>query len=71
MARSPRYKVYTAHGEYVACAKHPSDAGAVASLYGDGATIRDGHTRIVWTEGTDGYAGDSFDYVAIVVLSRE
>jgi len=66
MAASPRLKVYTADGEYIGACRYASDAGALVSLYGEGATIRDGHgvKKVVWTEGTDGNAGDSYDAVA-------
>lgn len=74
MANTPRFKVYTADGRYVAALKYADDAGAIVSLYGDGATIRDGHSKraIVWTEGPDGDgdAGNSYDLVADVVYTR-
>ena len=65
MAASPKWKVYSPENEYVAACKHVEDAAAVVALRGDGATIREGHTKatIVWIEGTDGHAGDSYDAV--------
>lgn len=66
MSRAPKYKIYSADGEYLAATKRAEEAGAVVALLGVGATIRDGHStkRIVWTEGMDGTAGDSYDAVA-------
>lgn len=70
MARAPRFKVYTPAGEYVAACKRAGDAAALVSLYGEGATIRDGHARRVWVEGSDGWAGESYDEAADVVMER-
>lgn len=64
MAGSPRFKVYDATGKYQASCKEIEAAAAVVSFYGEGATIKDGHTRVVWREGVDGDAGDSYDAVA-------
>ena len=66
MAGSPRWKIYSPTGGYVAACKHAEDAAAVVALHGDGATIRDGHAarNTVWTEGRDGAAGESYDEVA-------
>ena len=71
MAATPQYKIYSPSGEYVAACKHPSDAGAIVNLYGDGATIRLGHKRIVWTEGQEAQpAGNSYDFVADTIWER-
>jgi hypothetical protein len=51
MSGSPRWKVYTEDGEYVASCKFVEDAAAIVAMRGDGTTIRDGHRRIVWTDG--------------------
>ena len=67
MANAPRFKVYTPDGEYVASCKHAEDAAALVALYGDGATIRAGHSRrdILWHEGFQGQpAAESYDFVA-------
>ncbi len=69
MAASPRFKVYDSHGTYQGAVKEPEAAAALVSFYGDGATIRDGHTHIVWLEGTDGHAGDSYDVVVTWIAS--
>ena len=69
MAQSPRFKVFTEQGEYVASAKTPTIAAMVVSGLG-GGTIRDGHGPIVWTDGKDGDAGESYDVVEDIVWSR-
>lgn len=70
MASAPFWKVYTKDKVYEAACKSPESAAAVVALLGDGATIRAEHTLIVWTEGPDGYASDSYDAVALKCLSR-
>ena len=70
MAGSPCLKVYDAHGKYMAACVQFEAAAAVVSLYGDGATIRYHHGPIIWREGTDGHAGESYDHVAIVGRAR-
>lgn len=73
MAASPRFKVYTPDGEYIAACKYSEDAAMLASLgYGKGATIRDGHTKrsIVWTEGVDGDGSESYDLVAAHITTK-
>lgn len=72
MAATHRFKVYTAEGEYVASVKSP-ELGAMllsGACLGLGSTIRDGHSHIVWIEGVDGEAGESYDQVAHDVYSR-
>lgn len=72
MARAPRWKVYNAAGTYQAACKEPEAAAALMALYGDRATIRDGHGTVVWTEGKgfDGDAGESYDRVAETCYQR-
>jgi len=72
MAGAPRFKIYTASGEYTAATKHPEEAACLVSFLGDGATIRDGHTLrwTVWTEGADGCAADSYDATADTIWRR-
>jgi hypothetical protein len=72
MSRSPRFKVYGPDGEYEGAVKTPIAAAALAALFGDGATIRDGHGQrdILFTNGVDGCAGESYDQVAEVVERR-
>ncbi len=68
MAGTPRFKVYI-HGKYVAACKHPEDAAAIVAAYSSGE-IRDGHKTVVYTDGVDGNAGESYDSVAEIVLRR-
>lgn len=70
MAASPRYKVYDSDGTYQAACKKVEAAAAVVALYGPGATIRLGHSKVVWNEGLDGEAGESYDEVVHTVVSR-
>lgn len=74
MASTPKWKVFDRHGVYVASCKEIEAAACLMTLYGEGATIRAGHQKssTVWTEGDegDGYAGDSYDAVAALALSR-
>lgn len=73
MAGTPRYKVYDADGTYIAATKEVEHAAMLlAGLNSSGATIRDGHRRadVLWTDGVDGVAGDSFDEVAILAGQR-
>jgi hypothetical protein len=69
MAQSPKYKIYRGK-EYVGCVKHATDAAVLVSVQTDG-TVRLGHSRILWTEGVDGEASDSYDGAADVILQRE
>ena len=66
MASSPRWKVYDKNGEYQASCKEVEAAAAIVGFYGEGATIRASHDKrhIVWTEGVDGWAIESYDTVA-------
>ena len=71
MAKSPRWKVYSDDGVYLAGCKHILDAAAILGAHGiPGYTIRDLHRTIVWTDGSDGVAGDSYDHVVAVVSER-
>ena len=53
MGASPKYKIFTHTGEYIASCKHATDAAFLASSYGAGATVRIAHSKkaIVFTEG--------------------
>jgi hypothetical protein len=73
MAASPRWKVYTYDGEYVASCTHPLYAAMIVAGIGHaGTTIRDGHQKrkTVFTDGAvlaDGSiadAAESYDRVA-------
>ena len=66
MAASPRYKVFSESGEYVAACKHAEDAAAIVACYGPGASIRLGHSKAatLYTEQDDCLAAESVDAVA-------
>lgn len=71
MAASPQFKVYNPAGEYVAACKHGEDAAAIVAGYGEGATIRFGHSRVLWREGAESFpAGESYDGVAEAIAER-
>lgn len=70
MAASPGFKLYDAEGVYQASAKEVEFLAAGIGFYGDGSTIRSGHLLVIWTEGTDGRASDSFDVVAQTAYNR-
>jgi hypothetical protein len=73
MAGAPAFKVYNSKNEYVAACKLPADAGALVAVYGNGTTIRLGHSKsaILWTEGKEKQpANESFDFVAETVRER-
>ena len=64
---SPRWKVYDPQGTYQASCKDVEATAVLMGFYGDGSTIRDGHTKIIWTQGEngDGDATESYDIVAM------
>ncbi len=64
MAASPMWKVYDASGKYQAACKEPEACACLMGLYGAGATVRVDHSWIVWREGDDGCANDSWDFAA-------
>lgn len=72
MAASPKWKIYDSHGVYQGCVKEVEAGAALMGFYGDGSTIREGHSKgsVVWTEGVDGEAGESYDVVAEKVACR-
>ena len=71
MVGSSRWKVYSNDGEYLAACKYVLDAAAILGCHGiAGYTIRDGDYQVVWTDGADGVAGDSFDAVGDLVSKR-
>jgi len=70
MASSPVFKVYDAHKKYQAACKEAEAAACLAALYGHGATVRYQHSNILWTEGVDGAASESYDSAARTMLTR-
>lgn len=75
MATTPRLKVHTPDGEYVASCKYYEDAAAIAGSYGEGAYIRHadipGAKGIVWREGRESIsAADSYDEARDIMSER-
>ncbi len=70
MGASPKWKVYDPSNNYVASVRDTDGASLLMDLYGDGSTIRLDHRRIVWTEGADGKASESYDETAIKIKER-
>ena len=70
MASSPILKVYSPKGEYVGSAKEVLGAAVMAQVYGEGSTIRLGHKIVLWTEGVDGDACESYDKTGEKMVSR-
>ena len=70
MGASPKWKVYDASNNYVASVRDTDGASLLMDLYGTGSTIRLDHRRIVWTEGKDGRASESYDQTAITIKER-
>lgn len=70
MGASPKWKVYDANNQYVASIRDTEGASLLMDLYGDGSTIRLDHRRIVWTEGKDGRASESYDQTANKIQER-
>jgi len=68
MAGAPWFKVYTAEKKYVASTKDVFHAALL--MYGPGYQIRAGHQHVVWHEGHDGTASESYDKVIQVVWDR-
>lgn len=69
MAQSPKYKVYRGK-DYIGCVKDATDAAVLVSIQTDGE-VRLGHKRVLWREGIDGHAGESYDAAAEKILERE
>ena len=70
MAASPIWKVYDSGGIYQAACKDVAAAAVLVTWYGFSSTIRYGHTDIVWHEGHDGIAPDSFDQTELTIMER-
>jgi predicted phosphoribosyltransferase len=69
--RSPKYKIHTPDGEYVASCKTPELAVQIAGLLGERARVRL-HGKPVFAHITDGDAfGESIDAAVRTLLERE
>lgn len=70
MSKSPEFKVYDASGKYMAAVREiEAGAALLGSIY-PGGTIRLGHRTILYHDGVDGDAGDSYDAVVDVCFQR-
>jgi len=72
MAASPQFKVYSASGEYIGCVKYAEDAAVLVGICGggDGAKVKWQHSKVVWTQGVDGDAAESYDAAAQEIETR-
>ena len=73
MSGTPQIKVFDSNGRYQAACKEICAAACLMSLYGDGSTIRFGHSKsdIVWIEGKETQpAYESYDYVQEISDAR-
>jgi len=72
MASSPALKVYDSNNNYVGSAKEVLGASVMVAVYGEGSTIRIGHSKksILWTQGTDGDATESYDSTGLKMAER-
>ena len=59
--RAPQWKIFDQTNLYMGSLHDATDAAAVIANYSKGAQVRFGRKDVVWTEGDDGFAGDSFD----------
>lgn len=68
---TPRIKIFDAEGQYQASTHDYAAAGALMGLYGDGATVRLGHSKkdIIWTEGQDGSAYECYELIADAIAA--
>ena len=71
MAASPMWKIYDQDRNYVAACKELEACAALMVFYGPGSTIRLGHGRVVYTEGSTIFASESYDAVVGSILSQK
>jgi len=69
MAGAPRWKVFDADKRYQASVKEPEAGAALLGSIYPGGTLRLGHSHVVFTDGVDGDAVDSWDVVARAALA--
>jgi hypothetical protein len=70
MAKSPKYKIYRGK-EYIGCVKDATDAAVLVSIQTDGEVRLEHSSTVLWREGADGSAGESYDTAAELILERE
>lgn len=70
---TPRIKVFDAYGQYQASTHDYAAAAVMMGLYGEGATVRLGHSKkdIVWIEGANGEAARNFDLVGEAINAHD
>lgn len=70
---APRIKVFDAYGKYQASTHDYAAAACLMALYGDGATVRLGHSKkdVIWTEGQDGNLAEDYDQLAEVIAADD
>ena len=65
------WKIHLSTGQFIAACLYAEDAAALVAKHGANATIRIGHTHVVWREGIEIFAaGDSYDRVASIIKER-
>jgi len=69
IAKTPPLKVYEPSGEYIAACAHAEDAAVIVAMR-TGRYVRWQHGPIIYTEGTDGDAGASYDLAAAIMHAR-
>ena len=68
--RAPQWKIFDQTGLYMGSLHDPTDAAFVIANYSKGAQVRFGRRDVVWTEGDDGFAGESFDTAVALMFCR-
>lgn len=68
--RAPQWKIFDQTGLYMGSLHDPTDAAFVIANYSTGAQVRFGRKDVVWTEGVDGMAGESFDVAVALMFCR-
>lgn len=65
------WKIHLSTGKFIAACLYAEDAAALVASHGASATIRIGHTNVVWKEGKEIFgAGESYDRVASIIKER-
>lgn len=73
MAASPKYKIYDVSNEYIAACKYPTEAAVLMAFLGAGASVRLSTSvkSILWLEGENYRAGESYDFAAYTIIDKE
>tara|TARA_R110002020_G_scaffold119902_1_gene273337 strand:+ start:97 stop:420 length:324 start_codon:yes stop_codon:yes gene_type:complete len=71
MAQSPRFKVYDPEGKYIGCTKGADEAVVLARYKGVGASVRDGHSFIVYDVGREPFTNEHAAAADIYVAMNE